>query len=93
MEVVILGEAGLKLFLGSINVDALKKFVEDRLDITALCDSLLPKFTVPLPHRKPKGTCLNSLHAYTSQMLMTQKLLKLLRNLVVFFHHFLLPLN
>lgn len=46
MEVVILGESALKNFLGETNVMALKKFVEDRLDVTALCDSLLPKFTI-----------------------------------------------
>ena len=52
MEVVILGEEGLALFLGSVNLNALRKFVNDRLDINLLCDSLLPKLTIPLPQTK-----------------------------------------
>ena len=45
MKVLILGNGALNELLGEVNVTALRTFVEDRKDVTALCQSFLPKIS------------------------------------------------
>ena len=39
--------AAMEEFFGKQNMDALRKFVNDRSDVTSLCNSLLPKNSIP----------------------------------------------